>query len=173
MNRDPMWRRYRNLLRPRPTDDVSDEVDFHLDMREAEARRSGLTPDDARAAARERFGNVAGIVAELNAIDQSREQRRERAEWLGDLRQDVRFALRSLRRSPSFTTAAVGTLAIAIAANTTIFSFVNALLFEPLPYARPHELVAVSGSIIGSLGEALALRERTSSFTDIAVYRPR
>jgi predicted permease len=173
MNREPMWRRYRNFLRPRPTDDVSDEVHFHLEMREAEARRAGLTPADAREAARERFGNVAGIVAELNAIDQSREQRRVRAEWFGDLRQDVRFALRSLRRSPSFTAAAVGTLAIAIAANTTIFSFVNALLFEPLPYARPQELVSIRGSIIGSLGEALALRERTTAFADIAVYRPR
>jgi predicted permease len=172
MTRDPMWRRYRNLLRPRPTEDVGDEVRFHLEMREAEARRAGLAPEDARAAARERFGNVAGIVAELTAIDQSREERRARAEWFDDVRQDVRFALRSLRRSPTFSAAAVGTLAIAIAANATIFSFVNALLVQPLPYARPHELVAVGGTIVGSLGEALALRERTSSFVDIAVYRP-
>ena len=172
MTRDPMWRRYRNLLRPRPTEDVSDEVRFHLEMREAEARRAGMTPEDARAAARERFGNVAGIVDELNAIDLLREERRVRAEWFGDVRQDVRFALRSLRRSPSFSAAAVGTLAIAIAANTTIFSFVNALLLEPLPYARPQELVSIGGTIVGSLGEALALRERTTSFVDIAVYRP-
>lgn len=171
---DPsLWRRYRDLLRRKPAEDVDDEVRLHLQLREEEALRQGLDPAHARAAARERFGDVPGVVAELYRIDESREVRRRRAEWLSDLRRDSRFALRSLRRSPSFAVTAVVTMAIAIGANTTIFAFVNALLLEPLPYARPGELVTIDANVIGSIGEMLALRDRHTGLADIALIRPR
>ncbi|MGH9888164.1 MAG: ABC transporter permease, partial [bacterium] len=122
---------------------------------------------------RERFGDVDGVVAELHAIDRTREQRLSRAEWLADLGRDFRFAFRSLRRTPAFAATAVLTLALAIAANTTIFSFVHALLLDPLPYRRPQELVRVSAQIIGSTGEMLALRERATVFSELGLYRTR
>src|SRR5215467_4382982 len=172
-DRDPIWRRYRDLLRRRPDQDVDDEVRHHLEMRRAEAIRAGLGPDAAAAAARERFGNVDDVVSQLYAIDRSRERRRSRADWLGDLVQDVRFAVRSLRRAPAFAATAIITLAVAIAANTTIFSFVNALLLEPLPYRQPNELVVLDAPIVGSVGEVLALRQRATSFADVGVYRTR
>jgi predicted permease len=172
-DRDPIWRRYRDMLRPRPADDVADEVRHHLEMRRDEALRAGLDPDDAAHRARERFGDVDGVVAELNAIDGARERRLSRLDWLTDLALDVRFAIRSLRRSPAFALTAIVTLAVAIGANTTIFSFVNALLLEPLPYQRPQELVSVQANVVGSIGEMLALRERTKSFAALALYRPR
>src|SRR5512146_714788 len=78
-----------------------------------------------------------------------------------------------LGRAPVFALTAVGTIAIAIAANTTVFSFVNALLFERLPYANADELVVVRKGVFGTIGEALALRERARSFVDLAVYRQR
>jgi putative ABC transport system permease protein len=173
MSRDPIWRRYRDLLRRRPTADVDEEVRHHLQMREEEAMRAGFEESTARAAARERFGDVDGVVAELYAIDRSRERRLSRVEWLSDLRQDARFALRSLRRAPSFALTAIATMAVAIAANTTIFAFVNALLLEPLPFSRPRELVMIDANVVGSVGELLALRERRAGFADVAMIRPR
>jgi len=173
MSRDPMWRRYRNFLRPRPAADADDEVRFHLEMREQEARRAGLPPDVARAAARERFGDVEGVVSQLRTIDGARERRRVRGAWLEELRHDLVFGARSLHRAPAFAVTAVATIAVAIAANTTIFSFVNALLLAPLPYARPASLVTIGGSIVGSIGEDLALRDRATSFQDIALYHAR
>src|SRR5262245_48722201 len=144
-------------------------------MREQEALRAGLDPNHARAAARERFGDVEGVVAELRAIDQSRERRRVRAEWVSDIWQDARFAIRSLRRAPGFALTAIVTMAVAIAANTTIFSFVNAVLLEPLPYSRAGELVTIDANFVGSVGEMLALRQRQSGagLADIALIRPR
>ena len=172
-DREPMWRRYRDLLRRRPDQDVDDEVRHHLEMRRAEALRAGLDPDEATAAARERFGDVDRVVAQLYAIDRSRERRRSRTDWLADAAQDIRFAVRSLRRAPGFAVTAIVTLAVAIAANTTIFTFVHALLLEPLPYRQPRQLVTIDAQIIHSIGEMLALRERARVFSDIGLYRGR
>ena len=170
---EPLWRRYRDLVHRRPTDDVDDEIRHHLEMRRQEALRAGLDPERADAVARERFGDVDAVTAELYAIDTSRERKRSRGEWLGDIVQDVRFAARSLRRSPSFSVTAILTLALAIGANTTVFSFVHALLLAPLPYREPDELVTIQANIVGSAGEMLALRERATVFSDIALYRNR
>jgi putative ABC transport system permease protein len=153
--------------------DVDDEVAFHLAMRELEARRAGMNDGDARDSARRRFGDVGEIASELHEMDRRRVRRRRRAEWWSELRQDVRVGLRSLRRSPSFALTAIATIAIAIAANTTVFSFVDALLFERLPYANADQLVVIRKGVVGLLGEALALRDRARSLSDLAVYRQR
>jgi putative ABC transport system permease protein len=172
MKRDPMWRRYRDLVRSRPNADADEEVQFHLEMREQEARRAGMTPTEAHTAATMRFGDMGEIAAELQRIDGRRNRRRKRGEWWHGVRQDVLVAWRGLRRAPTFAITAVGTIGIAIAANTTIFSFVDALLFERLPYANPDALVVIRKGVVGLLGEALAIRERARALTDLAVYRP-
>jgi putative ABC transport system permease protein len=164
----PVWLRYRDLLRRRTADAVQDELRFHVDMRIDEARRAGLPEADARAAALERFGPYTDVEAEVLDIDRARERRRVRTEWFGDLRQDAAFAIRSLTRAPSFAIAAVATLAIAIGANTVIFSLVNALLLQPLPYGAPQELVSLWGY---STGELLQLRDHLRSESAIAAYR--
>ena len=170
---EPLWRRYRDLVHRRPTDDVDDEIRHHLELRRQEALRAGLDPERADAVARERFGDVDAVVAELYAIDTSRERKRSRGEWFSDFVQDIRFARRSLWRAPSFAVTAIMTLALAIGANTTIFSFVHALLLAPLPYREPGELVNIQANIVGSTGEMLALRERTTVFSDVALFRNR
>lgn len=172
-DKEPLWRRYRDLVHRRPAADVDEEVRHHLEMRSEEALRAGLDPERAEAAARERFGDVDAIVTELYAIDSSRERKRSRGEWLADFVRDIRFAGRSLWRAPSYAITAILTLALAIGANTTIFSFVHALLLAPLPYREPGDLVDIQANIVGSIGEMLALRERTTVFADIALFRNR
>ena len=92
------------------------------------------------------------------------------------LRRDVRFAVRSLRRSRGFTLAALTCVALAIGANAAVFSVVRAVLLEPLPYAQPHRLVMLWGHVPGedddelpaSGAEFLDYRERLESFESVA-----
>jgi hypothetical protein len=97
-----------------------------------------MTPDDARIAARRAFGGVA------LAKDLHREARS--FIWLDDLRRDVQYAIRTLRKAPGFAAVAVLTLALGIGANTTIFSLVDALMLRWLPVRAAHEIVQVGES---------------------------
>ena len=135
----------------------------------------GMSPDEARRDAVERFGEVAMIRDELVEHDRRKHARTQRVEYLADLVQDLRFGARALRRAPAFTAAAALTLALGIGANAAIFSVVNAVLLQPLPYAQPGRLVAIGslhGGTTGSPGEYLALRERLRTITDLAAWVP-
>jgi putative ABC transport system permease protein len=121
--------------------DVDAELHFHIDERIEELVGRGLSREQAEAEVRERFGDVERIGAELRAIDRGTERRRAYGEWLGDLRRDVRYAVRGMVARPLVATVIVITLALGIGANTAIFSVVYSVLLRPLPYAHADRLL--------------------------------
>jgi hypothetical protein len=123
--------------------EVDDELAFHIEMRTAELVARGVEPERAGDSARARFGEPDEPRRQCIAIAKRRHRRMVRAETLSELRQDVAFALRTLRKQPAFTLVAVLTLALGIGADSAIFSVVRGVLLRPLPYAEPERLVEV------------------------------
>jgi len=130
-----------------PRDPVSDEVDeelrFHLEMRIDALRAEGRTPEAARAQALREFGDIDDARQAMRVAGQRTAESGRRKRYLQDLRQDLVHALRQLRRTPAFTATAVLTLALGIGANAAIFSVVNGVLFRPLPFPDADRLYAV------------------------------
>jgi len=116
-------------------DRLSTEVRFHIDMATEQNRRAGMSRNEARRAALVAFGGTE------NWRESARDEYRSRQ--LEELAQDVRYALRNLRHSPGFAAAAIATLALSIGATVAMFSVVNAVLLERLPFPEPDRIVVL------------------------------
>ncbi|MGB6961739.1 MAG: ABC transporter permease [Candidatus Acidiferrum sp.] len=162
--------------RKRKTADFSAEVESHIQIETERLREQGLSEDEAQASARRAFGNVT----------RAKEEFYESSRWLwwDHLRQDVRFGLRMLRKSPGFTLIAVLTLALGIGANTAIFTLVHAILLKPLPVSHPQQLYnfgddqdccSLSGSqdsfTVFSFPLYTEIRDHTPEFSEIAAFQ--
>src|SRR5215831_10434007 len=125
--------RLRSLFRRAQADqELDDELRDHLERKTEEYVAQGMTREEARRRAR----------LDLGGIEQTKEKCRDErlVIWLQDLVQDLRYGLRMLRKSPSFTAAAILTLALGIGANTAIFTLLHASLWTPLPVTNPKEI---------------------------------
>ncbi|HEX4684230.1 MAG TPA: ABC transporter permease [Gemmatimonadaceae bacterium] len=120
--------------------DVTDELQFHIDMRTQEFIDEGMSAEDARRAATRAFGDVSAIDAELRTGREFLNRERARRDRLQELAMDIRFALRTLRQNIGFTAATLATLALGIGAATAVFAVVNGVLLRPLPYPDPSRI---------------------------------
>jgi predicted permease len=161
-----------NFLRPgRGEADLAREVAAHLALLEEELVRRGLPPEEARLAALRRFAGV----------EQAKESHRDARSfvWLEAARRDLSLAVRTLRRSPGFTAAIVGTLGVGIGANTAIFTVLSGVVLRPLRYQDPDRIVTVlnrwtdtgrtQGNIAG--GDEMDLRARRDIFEAFAHHQ--
>ena len=139
-------------------DEMGEELRFHLEKQIEDNIKAGMTGEEARYAALRSFGGVEQIKEEC------RDMRRTRL--IEELWQDLRYALRMIRRSPGFTAVAVLALGIGIGANTAIFSVVDAVLLRPLPFPQPGRLVMAWEN-----KPALGIRKNVVSFPNYQDWR--
>lgn len=145
-------RRLNMLLHRRQFDaDLEEEMRLHLELRQEEQLQSGVTADDARAAAQRRFGNTAYLKEES--------QLAWGWEWFENLAQDMGYGLRMLRKAPGFSAIAILTMALGIGATTAIFSVVDATLLHPLPYPQPEQLVSIEDDLPGVGAQDVGMSE--------------
>jgi len=146
--------RLKNAMNSRRLDeDLGEEMHDHRERRAAALRAKGLNAEEARRQAELRFGNVT----------QLREESRGIRLWAGleGTLQDVRYAWRGMHKGPAFAATAVLSLALAIGANTAIYSIVDAAILRPLPVAAPNELFRLSWPGVSDSGDPMA-QERVS-----------
>jgi predicted permease len=166
-----MWKdivlRLRALFfRRRMEEELQEELQFHIDMQTCKNRQRDIGTAEAEREARLKFGSL------LRASEECRDERGISS--LEILAKDVRFGLRTLRKSPSFTIVAVATLALAIGANAVVFGLMNGILLRPAHVPEPETLYAIEHGkqALGnqSYPDYIDLRDRNRSFDGLAAF---
>jgi hypothetical protein len=158
------------VYRDRAERDLNDELEAFVDMAAADRMRDGAASAEARRSA----------VLHLGGVEQAKERVRSarHGAWLDEVGRDLRYGIRTLRRSPVFTAVALLTLALGIGANAAIFSILNAVILRPLGYPAPEQLMRLTahfpvGSLQGfrlSTPEYLEFRDMTRSFAEVGAF---
>jgi putative ABC transport system permease protein len=163
------WLRAKALLmRKRLERDLEEELEFHLAMRAEKNRALGIGANDAKAAARRRFGNVTLVKEDCREI--------WIFTWMETLWQDLRYAARILAKGPGFVVVVVFSLALGIGANTAVFSALNTVLLHGLPYEHSENLATIwpthkldpGSEDLPPVAEVADWKKQTHVFSDIA-----
>jgi hypothetical protein len=127
--------RVTNLFRPAAEREMQREIAAHLALIEEDFEKQGLTPDEAKRAARRAYGS----------LEHSKELHREARTfaWFHELRRDILYGIRTLRQHRAFTLATLAVLTLGIGLTSAVFSIVDAILLKPLPVANADRLVAL------------------------------
>jgi MacB-like periplasmic core domain len=161
--------RWRSWMRRRRIDaELDKELHYHLDRQVQENIAAGMPVEEARLAAYRLFGGVSQVQEEC------REMRR--TQYVDNLWQDLRYAIRMLGKSPAFTLVVVLTLGLSIGANSAIFSVIDGVLLKPLPYPHAERLARVFyrsksyAKFPVNPWDFLDFRARNRSFESFAMY---
>jgi len=165
--------RLQGLLRIKKLErELDEELRSHVAMRAQDNEAAGMTPEEARHKAQQQFGNTTLMKEDAREMDI--------VKWMETAGQNLRYALRMLRRSPGFTAVAILTLALGIGANVATFTVVHAVLLNPLPFAHPEQLVRAYDDLRGSntqdvgmsAPELWDLRDKSGVFQEISAAWP-
>lgn len=160
------------LHRRRLSAELEEEMRLHLELRQEEKTRTGMTPEDARFAAKRQFGNTT-LMKEDSQLEWG-------WAWLEQFAQDAIYGIRAMLRSPGITTVALLSLALGIGANTAIFSLIDALMLRSLPVKNPQELVIFGTGLNNGISDAFPnnelysypffreMQKHNDVFTDVA-----
>jgi predicted permease len=166
---DGLISQLRSLLkRDRVERELDAELQFHLDQQIRENISAGMSAADARSAACRMMGGIAQVK------EQCRDSLGVR--WLDELQRDIRYAIRTLVKSPGFTAVAMLTLAVGIGANTAFFELVRSVLFQPLPFREPGRLMMLFESTakypynVVAGGVFQEWQQSTSAFEQMAIW---
>src|SRR5438132_4335360 len=121
--------------RRRMLEELDADIREHIERETQDNVERGMSPEEARYAAMRKFGNVTRVKEETREVWIS--------VWLEQLWQDIRYGVRTLAKSPGLAAVAILTLALGIGANTAIFSLINAVLLQPLPYPNAKRLAMI------------------------------
>ncbi|HLG58824.1 MAG TPA: ABC transporter permease [Vicinamibacterales bacterium] len=139
-----MKRSLRSWLWRVPLDqEVDEEITFHIEMRTRELVERGLDPKTAREVVLARIGDAGRLKRTIVDLGRKRDREMRLTQFIEELRDDVKFAVRQLRRAPGFTLVAAITLALGIGANSAMFALADATLLRPLPFRDSERLVLV------------------------------
>ena len=123
--------------------DFDDEIAFHCDMRVADLVAGGMSEAEARAQVARETGDLADAKQYVSSTDAHTERARHRRMNIEHIVQEIRHAVRRLRRERAFTATAISTLALGLGACVLMFNFVNAVLLSPLPFRQPDRVIMV------------------------------
>jgi predicted permease len=166
------FNRLTNVLRPaRVSNEIEEELRYHIEARTADNIAAGMSREDARRDAVRRFGSAA--------LSRERSYETEIFPWLETILHDLRYGARSLRSNPLVSTVAILSIALAIGASTAIFSVVHAVLLNALPYQDPDRIVILwgTGKVNNTLENNTSVpnfedwRKRTRTLENLATYR--